>query len=934
MRPLTHILASLCLLGSVAAQPAVVSKEVSKPTITAPKEFLGKQVGADHFLANYTQLHGYWQKLAGQTDRMVVEEIGRTSYGQKMVVAIISSKENLEQREEYRKISAKLARARGLDDDTARKLAAEGRAVVWIDAGMHATESVAAQNIIELVYRMVSREDQEARNIRDNVILLVCPANPDGMEMVANAYMATRKVGRIPVLYQRYIGHDNNRDFYHCSQPETTAIANVLYRRWHPQILYNHHQTAPRGTVIFTPPFRDPFNYNFDPLVVRGIELVSAHMNSRFTSEGKPGVISRTRYSTWWNGGLRTTAYFHNIIGILTESFGSPNPTPLRPRSNQRLPSGAYPDPIPAQIWHARQTIEYLQTANFAILDLAAKYRKDFLFNIYQAGRNSIRRGSQDHWTATPRLIGEAMRRRQSVQEAGDAGAAAQAERDTYHDPALRDARAYIVPADQPDFAAATRFVSSLLKTGVEVHRATKAFRAGERSYPEGSYVVLAAQAFRPHVRDMFEPQWHPNDVDATGEPVQPYDSTGWTLALQMGVKFDRVQDGIEGPFASIGLADIDKPTPGIVSSGRAGWLLQPGSSDCFKCANRLLAAGDKVFRLKEQTKAQGATFPAGTLYVVRGDGTETRLRKLADELGVDFAGVDRPAVGPALRLRPVRVGLFDRYGGNKATGWTQWLLREAEFPTKQVSGADILAGKLGAAFDVLVFHTGLPDPGGSGRVRRALRRGRPTMISDDDLEKMVDALPEFEDWSRVAERRVRLTKAPTVVALRGFLAGGGVIIALGNQPAAIAGLLDLPVRVGVLVRDKDGKERRPQRSEFFIPGSLVWMQLEKDHPMSYGAPTEVPAMFRRSTAFQVKDGSSVQTLARYPDKDLLASGWAIGADHLRNRAAIVDARVDQGHVYLFGIDAIYRGQPRGTIRLVFNAILHGRAKAVTGSLK
>ena len=635
----THVLVTLCLLGSVAAQPAVAAK-VPKPSLTSPKEFLGKQVGADYFLANYSQLRGYWKKLAQESDRIVVEEIGRTSYGQKMVMAIISSKQNLARREEYRKISARLARAGGLDDANARKLAAAGRAVVWIDAGMHATESVAAQNIIELVHRMVSREDEEARRIRDNVILLVCPANPDGMEMIANAYMATRRVGQIPILYQRYIGHDNNRDFYHCSQPETTAINNILYRRWYPQILYNHHQSAPRGTVIFTPPFRDPFNYNLDPLTIRGIELVAAHMNSRFAWEGKPGVISRSGapYSTWWNGGLRTTAYFHNIIGILTESFGSPNPTQLQPPSKLRLPFGDYPDPVPAQTWHARQTIEYLQTANFAILDLASKYRKDFLFNIYQAGRNSIRRGSQDHWTVTPKMVAEAERRRKAVREDAGGRAAVREERETYRDPTLRDARAYIVPADQPDLAAATRFIGSLLKTGVDVHRATEPFLVGKRSYPEGSYVVLAAQAFRPHLRDMFEPQWHPDDVGTSGEPVRPYDSAGWTLALQMGVQFDRVQEQLQGPFKKIDLVDLRRGEHQVALLGRCEGPLQValdqalaegngrGLEDAVAAAaGRILVAGPDAFE---------RAFDRRPLVAVHADDLLHRAVDLDDDLG------------------------------------------------------------------------------------------------------------------------------------------------------------------------------------------------------------------------------------------------------------------------------------------------------------
>jgi hypothetical protein len=245
--------------------------------VQSPKQFLGHDIGEDYFLANYTQLTAYWNELARTSDRMVIEEIGTTSYGQTMIMAVISSKENLERREEYRQISEKMARAR-IDESEARDLAARGKAVIWIDGGLHASESVAGQNIIELPYRMLSQNDKETLNILDNVILLAVPVNPDGLEMVANAYMATRSMS-LPVLYQRYVGHDNNRDFYMANQNEAEVINRLHYRHWYPQIIYNHHQTAPSGTIIFVPPFRDPFNYNIDPQVIRGIEIVGAHMN-------------------------------------------------------------------------------------------------------------------------------------------------------------------------------------------------------------------------------------------------------------------------------------------------------------------------------------------------------------------------------------------------------------------------------------------------------------------------------------------------------------------------------------------------------------------------------------------------------------------------------------------------------------------------------
>ena len=213
--------------------------------------------------------------------------------------------------------------------------------MVWIDGGLHASETVGSQQLMEMVYQMASRTDPETMRFLDDVILLCVPANPDGQELVANWYMRgsekpdaplkdplKRTMNGLPRLWAKYIGHDDNRDFYMSNMPETTNMNRQLFLEWFPQIMYNHHQTGPAGAVIFMPPFRDPFNYNFDPLIPLGIELVGTAMHSRLVAEGKGGSAMRSgaNYSTWWNGGLRTITYFHNMIGILTEIIGSPTP--------------------------------------------------------------------------------------------------------------------------------------------------------------------------------------------------------------------------------------------------------------------------------------------------------------------------------------------------------------------------------------------------------------------------------------------------------------------------------------------------------------------------------------------------------------------------------------------------------------------------------
>jgi hypothetical protein len=566
--PCRFIAVTLALLFCLAVTTSAQNK------LTSPKEHFGFNIGDDYQLANYTQYEAYLKKLAKQSDRMKLVEMGKSAEGRTMYLAIITSPENQKRLERYKEISRRLTLTEGLTDEQARALAAEGKAVVWVDGGLHATEVLGAQQLIETIWQMTSRTDPETTRFLNDVILLCCLVNPDGMELVSNWYMresdvTKRTTGTIPRLYQKYIGHDDNRDFYLSSQPETEAINRVFYHEWFPQIVYNHHQTGPAGTVMFAPPFRDPFNYNFDPLVPLGIDLVGAAMHSRFALEGKPGVTMRSgmNYSTWWNGGLRTTVYFHNMIGLLTESIGNPTPMDIPLVLRNQLPRADLPFPIAPQKWHFRQSIEYSITANWAVLDTASRHREQFLFNAYQMGKNSVERGSRDNWTLTPQEIADAQaafakERAQSGRDsnregAGDAaqrfgfGAATQPVKyfDAMRTPEKRDPRGFILPSDQPDFLTATKFINALIKNGVTIHRATAEFKVGGKSYPAGSYVVKSAQAFRPHVMDMFEPQDHPNDFAYPGGPPNPpYDSAGWTLAFQMGSSSTAFSKASTGP--------------------------------------------------------------------------------------------------------------------------------------------------------------------------------------------------------------------------------------------------------------------------------------------------------------------------------------------------------------------------------------------------
>ncbi|HEY0037055.1 MAG TPA: M14 metallopeptidase family protein, partial [Longimicrobium sp.] len=525
--PTIHRTARLLALGAVLAASAAPAQT----RVTSPREQFGHDIGADYVLPNYRQLVEYWQKLDAQSDRMRLVDMGKTAEGRTEYMAIVSSPANLRALEQHRGTVRRLALARGVDSTEARRLARTGKAVVWIDGGLHASEVLGAQQLMETLYQLVSRNDAETTRILDDVIVLFVHANPDGMDLVSDWYTRNpnpqqRSTANLPRLYQKYIGHDNNRDFYASTQPETENMNRVMYHQWFPQIVYNHHQTGPTGTVMFAPPFRDPFNYVYDPLVVTELDMVGAAMNSRFIAENKPGVTTRTgsNYSTWWNGGLRTTAYFHNMVGLLTETIGNPTPMNIPFVANRQLPSGDLISPVAPQLWHFRRSIDYSVTANYAVLDLASRYRETLLMNQWRMGANAIERGTRDTWTPYPRRIAEV---RDSMRAArrggrtdvdpvmaaggqfGDAPNPQESQRylAMLRRPDWRDPRGYVIPANQADFPTATKFVNALLENGVEVHRATAAFSVAGKQYPAGSYVVMTAQPFRPHVLDMFEPQ-------------------------------------------------------------------------------------------------------------------------------------------------------------------------------------------------------------------------------------------------------------------------------------------------------------------------------------------------------------------------------------------------------------------------------------------
>ncbi|HEX9940366.1 MAG TPA: hypothetical protein VGB15_24745, partial [Longimicrobium sp.] len=554
--------------------------------------------------------------------------------------------------------------------------------------------------------------------------------------------------------------------------------------------------------------------------------------------------------------------------------------------------------------------------------------RPTLLMNFWRMGRNSIERGSRDHWTTWPRYVDEVRdsMRAANRRESGSAvmvpgglvqGAPGAEESQRYlrmlRRPEWRDPRAYVISADQADFPTAVKFVNALLETGVEVQRATAAFMAGGAYYPQGSFVIRADQAFRPHVLDMFEPQDHPHDVlYEGGPPIPPYDVAGWTLAYQMGIRFARVMEGFTAPVEPVTAWNLPAP-PARISEPRwapSGYSFSPRQNDAFAAANRLLAAGVKVSRV-QTANADGRheRVEAGAFYIdPEGRAAYDSMNAMARDLGVQFEAVHSSRVPRDVRpLRPLRIGLWDRYGGSMPSGWTRWILEQFSFPYQRVFAPELDAGNLNAKYDVLVFvDEAIPA------VDRTPRPGTFGAMPDP-------ATVPAEYRSHIG----MVTVARTVPQLRAFLEAGGTVITIGSS-TVLARHLGLPVHDALVERAADGTERELPREKFYIPGSILRVQVDSTQPAAWGMRGQADVMFAESPVMRLGPDAAargVRRIAWYQGAEPLRSGWAWGQQYLDGGVAAAEASVGRGRLFLFGPEIAFRAQPHGTFKLLFNAL-------------
>ena len=782
----------LCLCG------AFLILSVAAQTVPAPKDTLGFTPGDDRKLASWASIVDHFQKLDAASDRVMFQEIGKTTMGAPFVFATISSPENLKNLEKYKQINAKLADPRTFksNDAAAKRLIAEGKTIVLITCGIHSNEVGSTLSSMLIAYRLASDNSAEIKKILDNTIIILVPSlNPDGVDIIKNWYdktLGTKFEGTDPPeLYHKYVGHDDNRDWYAFTQIETQLTVDKIHNVWHPQIVNDIHQQGSNGARLFLPPYMEPVEPNVPKQIVEGYTELGNYVAADLRKQGFEGITTNSTYDAWTPS--RAYSHYHGGVRILSETASCKLATPITVTYDQLRNGEGYDVRKESDIfgpvwkggeWHLRDITNYMISAAFSILHNAADNREKWLTNFYAIGKDAVR----------PRREGEVF--------------------------------AYLMDASlSGNFRNRYTFKEILERAGVKFDISNRITRAGKTS-SNYEFVIDMSQPYASFAKALIDPQKYPDRLDDKGNPIPPYDVTAHAVPLLMNVHLDVIK--------------------------------QPYRSEFVR------------------------------------------------QNGDDGGGLG--SCGPKL---PVLI--YRSYVPSMDEGWSRWLFDKSarqpfgascrEISTNSMINSNILSK------DLLFDTTENPPVANKPKSFEYSLKSEIIIFPDQSPNQILNGYPK---GSMPDEYTGGIGKEG-VENLKKFVEAGGTLVFLNRSSDFAIEQFNLPIK---------DVTKGLNRKDFFIPGSILRTELDLTSPIAKGMPAQSIAWFENGPVFEVI-AERVRIIARYPTdpKQILLSGWALGAEKIAGKAALVEVTMGKGKIILFGFRPQYRGQSLATFPLLFNAI-------------
>ncbi|HER08128.1 MAG TPA: hypothetical protein ENO20_04390 [Bacteroides sp.] len=856
--------------------------EAQENAVTAPADYFGFEPGTDRKLFNYEELVGYLQKLDEESPRILMEEIGKSPMGKPMYIVFISAAENIRALEAMKQINRELALNPDIPADTLEQMVRNGKVFVLATLSMHSGEVGPSQSAPLIAWELAATGDKRKLEWLDNVVYMMVPChNPDGMDMVVenyNKHVGTQYEGAsLPRVYHKYVGHDNNRDFVILSQEDNRAISRICSHTWFPQVAVEKHQMGSVGVRYFVPPSHDPIAENVPAGIYSWAGVFGQHMATDMTAEKQAGVSQHYMFDDYWPGSTGTCVW-KNVIGFLTEAASCRTATPLYVEPTELEAGGKglseYKKSVNMLLpwkggwWRLGDIVQYERVSTMSILSTASRYREEIL-----RFRNDMCRQQVEKGTTEPPFY-------------------------------------YILPAEQHDPGEMADLVNLMQEHGVEVHEMTTDLILEGKHYHRGDVVIPLAQSFRPFIKEVMETQEFPErHYTPGGELIRPYDISSWSLPLHRHVKSEEINSRSEGLEAALQLIEGKYDLSVTIDMEVHAMVLPVSMNRSYRAAFLALGKGLRVERLNVDVELKAQRFEKGSFLVYYEAGKKEAWQQVLAEFNYPPGLVSNKRALDADPVMIPRIALVETCFHDMDAGWTRYIFDTYHIPFTVLSPGEMTGRELSKEFDVILF----PD-----NDKDVLMTGK---RKSGDTYRMADYHPDY----------VKGMGKDGFEKLMTFSDKGGIILAWGRSVSLFEGMLK--IRREVKKEQSEEEFRLPfsdispelSKAGLYVPGSLLKLDLIRDHPLTLGMPPRIGVFSRGRPVFQTSVpifDMDRRVIGSYPEKDVLMSGYASEPKKLEHKAALIWLRKGKGQYVFFGFQPQFRASTQASFKLLFNALL------------